>query len=447
MTARTFWFALGFAVIGCGGDDDPASPDAGRVGVDAPDGGAADVGGTSGGAAGSAADAGSAQDASVESEICPSAPDDLPTDITETSISLDGRHITLSGFKHPELDKEVTVEVYLPSNYSESESYPVLYVHDGQTFALPLSNAIDYEVANDHPIEPHIVVGIVSHGDFILDPLTRHEFLSPSPHSEPPLDELAGQVAQGDGGKGQYVDELMVNVIKPYLDSHYATRCGRSNTAVFGYSIGGLMCLYHLLQHPEIFGRGHCSSSSFWWNDGEWVEAWRNYAGPAPVRLWIDVGSMEPADIMRLPAREVRDIGIARGMTFGSDLGYYEEPDGNHETGITRVAIRPWTLWSISDVSVQLQRADATDIELLVEANPADSEFSLPETGESAINIHYPDDYVLTWPNDEAELSSSDDSIATVDETGHVTAVSSGNAYIEVSVNNMTASHLWISPP
>lgn len=460
MVVRAWWLVLVVGLLACSSGEDSGDADAALAGA-----GGTSVLDASSGAGGSAAHSGSGgssgvggnvdsggfgdaggtggQDSGMESEVCPPPPDDLPTDITATTETFNERHITLSGFKHPALDQPVTVQLYLPLSYSSSESYPVLYAHDGQNFAAQLSDVIESEIENGRSLEAHIVVGIESHGNAI-DMKSRVVFLSPSPHTAPIPDEASGTIQQGEGGKGLYVDELLVNVIKPYIDSHYATRCGRSNTTIFGYSIGGLMCLYHLMQHPDVFGRGHCMSSSFWYNEEEWVEAWRNYTGPNPVRLWLDVGGSEPFDLMRSPARKVRDIGLARGMTMGRDMGYYELPDADHAQGVIRVPDFPWVLWSISNND--LPGDSATDIALLIEPTPPASPFAFADEGECAINIAYPDDYMLTWPNGDAELTSSDPAIATVDETGHVSSVSMGTAYIQAAANNSVASSIWMSP-
>src|SRR5690606_7601497 len=120
-------------------------------------------------------------------------------------------------------------------NYDQSQSYPVAYAHDGQFYAGGVSSSIDKEIMAGHLIEPHIVVGVVSPADG----LARITLLSPTPHSEEPEfeDPNAPMSIKDVGGDGKYLGGLMVDVIKPYIDANYATRCGREDTAIVGYSL------------------------------------------------------------------------------------------------------------------------------------------------------------------------------------------------------------------
>lgn len=343
---------------------------------------------------------------------CAPPPTPLPTDIT---VTVAGREHTLGEFKHPELMPR-KVHVYLPEGYSESTRYPVLYAYDGNLLAKPASDAIDKLIAAGKPVEPHIVVGIESSSQRI-DELAPWVQQVPSPTFE---------VQVGQGGKGQALDALIVEVIKPYIEAHYAARCDRASTTVMGWSLGGLMCLYQVLTHPEVFGRGHCISGAYWWNGSQILDEWRNYAGPPPVRLWIDVGFAEPFDLMVAPAREVRDIALDHGWVLGDNLGYYEQAGGNHYSGPGRF---PFSLWSLSDTSLRLVDSAATALELSV-TTPSMTLLLGVTTSQTSVGRSYADGYSVTWPNEGIVFTSDNPNVATVDPGGRIRAMGVGSATI-----------------
>jgi predicted alpha/beta superfamily hydrolase len=58
----------------------------------------------------------------------------------------------------------------------------------------------------------------------------------------------------------EYVD-LIVNTIKPMIDSTFSTLPDKENTAVMGSSMGGLASFYAMCERPDIFGTAICVST------------------------------------------------------------------------------------------------------------------------------------------------------------------------------------------
>lgn len=55
-------------------------------------------------------------------------------------------------------------------------------------------------------------------------------------------------------GEGDLTARFMVEVVKPYVESHYAVARDRERVAVGGSSLGGYMSLYVMTRYPDLFG-------------------------------------------------------------------------------------------------------------------------------------------------------------------------------------------------
>lgn len=140
--------------------------------------------------------------------------------------------------------------VYLPRDYPVSaRSYPVLYMQDGQNlFDVKASFSGEWEIDEfmDSIQEPCIVVGIDNGGE------TRINEYNPNDHEE-----------HGQGMGKEYL-QILVEILKPYIDKNFRTKPGPSYTAIAGSSLGGLITFYAALYHPEVFGHAGIFSPSFW---------------------------------------------------------------------------------------------------------------------------------------------------------------------------------------
>ena len=406
--------------VGCGDDDAMLRVDAG----DRADGGTAPDG---------AIDA-SSPDAATIGESCAPPPDDLPDDI---AIVEDGPFRRVESFPLVDFVPR-TVTVYLPDGYdSSTERYPVVYFTDGQlVFAAGYRTHDAMEALIDSgAVEPHILVGIYSSPERLRE-LT--------PDEDPDAPFLEGQPS-GDGDA--FADQI-VERVKGFVDSRFRTRCGRDHTTIAGFSLGGLMCAHMLVRDADVFGRGICMSPSIWWNDRSVLDRLAAHDGPMPVRLWIDVGTREAWSAGMLSGappgfdfdahpngiRAARDAVIAKGMTLGEDLGYYEAPGAVHSELAIRDRMSTVLAFTLSDVTLT-DRVPST-----VALHPWHDEIYAPpatvpvtETTTLSFETRYDDLFVLTWPNADVELSSRDEAVATVDAEGRVRAVAMGTATFDAT--------------
>jgi|GEM_PF-117670 len=163
-------------------------------------------------------------------------------------------HVLPMPLEMPGLARQRKVRVYLPPNYDASNKrYPVLYMHDGQNlFDATTAYAGEWGVdetlnvlAKSKGLEV-IVVGVDNGEGERIHELTAWD----SP-----------RFGKADGKK--YMD-FVVGVVKPYVDAHYRTKRDRTNTAIMGSSMGGLISHYALVHYPNVFGRAGIFSPSYW---------------------------------------------------------------------------------------------------------------------------------------------------------------------------------------
>ncbi|ABG40856.1 putative esterase [Paraglaciecola sp. T6c] len=185
-------------------------------------------------------------------------------------------------FLIPELDRQRTVRLYLPPNYEhETQSYPVIYMHDGQNL---FDNATAYaeEWGVDESLNAlaktsgrkFIVVAIDNGGDFRMNEL--------SPWANKRFGEAQGKAYM----------QLIVDVVKPYIDNNYRTKVDVKNTAMMGSSMGGLITHYAIHNYPDVFGKAAIFSPSYWYSQDVFSDT-RLHRSKDSARLYVLYGSNE----------------------------------------------------------------------------------------------------------------------------------------------------------
>jgi predicted alpha/beta superfamily hydrolase len=203
------------------------------------------------------------------------------------------------------LPDDRAVQVYLPPQYVEEKDrrFPVFYLHDGQNLFDGQTSYIPGRTWNAHmtadrlnlegQIEPVILVGIANTG------LGRMAEYTPT-----------RDVRMG-GGEGLRYGRMLIEELKPWIDSSYRTLPEAKDTGLGGSSLGGLISLYLGWKHPEVFSKLAVMSPSIWW-DHRSVLGIISQPGPRPaLKIWLDMGTGEGA-------RHVRDADLLEKMLLRS---------------------------------------------------------------------------------------------------------------------------------
>jgi predicted alpha/beta superfamily hydrolase len=227
------------------------------------------------------------------------------------------------------LDNDRDVLVYLPPGYDATKStrYSVFYMHDGQnlfdgaTSFIPGQEWRVDETAQRliaaGKIEPLIIVGIYNTKDRINE-------YTPAADAKYKL-----------GGKADLYGRMLVEELKPFIDSHYRTKRDAKHTGLGGSSLGGLASLYLALKYRSVFGRAAVVSPSVWFANKQivhYVEALRK---KPKVRIWMDIGTKEggtPEEAQQTvdDARLLQQTLIKKGWKAGKDLNYFEAEGAEH---------------------------------------------------------------------------------------------------------------------
>ena len=94
-------------------------------------------------------------------------------------------------------------------------------------------------------------------------------------------------------GKGKLTMDWIVRWLKPQIDKRYRTMPFRETTFIGGSSMGGLMSLYAILAHNDIFSRAAALSPSIWANKREIDYLIRTSSVDENTIIYMDYGSEE----------------------------------------------------------------------------------------------------------------------------------------------------------
>ena len=229
---------------------------------------------------------------------------------------LTGEFRTHKNFHSRFLPMDRDVVVYLPPGYDTEPTrrYPVLYLQDGESVFGSgwRADQTAQTLIRSGLIQPLIIVAVHSTGEYRTDEYT--------PTYAPFI---------GAGGKAELYGRMLVDELKPFIDSHYRTRPDAPNTGLGGSSHGGLVSVYIGLKYPRVFGKLAVLSPSVWWNNKVIVGFVRSLSSKLPLRIWLDCGTAEGTQ-MRDDVRSLRDAFVAKGWSLPSDLNYVEMKGAVH---------------------------------------------------------------------------------------------------------------------
>lgn len=224
----------------------------------------------------------------------------------------------LPKLRSPELQNYRDIVVALPSSYEATDRhYPLVIMHDGQNLFDPETSfagawgmiGILRELARDG-VEM-VVAAIANTGSF-----RKYEY-------SPFRDATHGRGA-GDRYLGFVIDQVL-----PRVESAFRVARGPEGRSIAGSSMGGLVSLYALWKHPDVFGGAAALSPSVWVADEAIIGVVARRPLP-PGRLWLDAGTGE-GDIMLESVRRLRDALEARGLTPGPRFEYVEDEGATHQ--------------------------------------------------------------------------------------------------------------------
>ena len=248
-------------------------------------------------------------------------------------------------FNMPQLNRKRRVWLYLPADYKTSnQSYPVVYMHDGQNLFDKKTSSYSNEWSVDETLDKLfrnknlklIVVGIDNGADKRLDEYS------------PFKNEKYG------GGEGDAYLEFIVNTLKPYIDANYNTLKDKKHTAIFGSSMGGLISHYAALKYPNVFGKVGVYSPAFWFAP-EIENYTKSHANLKDTKMYFLAGGKEGEkagfDEISQTVKDMNQmISVLKNNGFSTEnIRSKVVPDGKHNETLWRENFEEAITWLFQD--------------------------------------------------------------------------------------------------
>ncbi len=152
-------------------------------------------------------------------------------------------------------DRKILIHVPNASKQFPKQRYPVVYLLDGDGHFPSVMGMIQQltEVNGNDVFPKMILVGIPN--------TNRQRDLTPTHASTSPYGD--SNSVRGTGG-GENFTAFIEKELIPHIDSLYPTAPYR---ILIGHSLGGLMVINTLVNHPKVFNAYLAIDPSMWWDD------------------------------------------------------------------------------------------------------------------------------------------------------------------------------------
>lgn len=191
--------------------------------------------------------------------------------------------------KHSIQTGDLLCRLWLPASYADTDKrYPVIYINGEAPVQEIAAKVTGTGIREDMPEDMSKDVPEGAQEEFIIvcvQPASWNDDFTPwrAPTFRRGEADPAGKA-------DAYIDRL-TREIKPYMDAHYRTMPEPENTALFGYSLGGLAALYAIYQ-TELFGAAASLSGSLWY-DGFCAYMEKNKPLRDDMRIYLSLGDKE----------------------------------------------------------------------------------------------------------------------------------------------------------
>ena len=244
------------------------------------------------------------------------------------------------------LNREVTVQLYLPPGFdTSSESYPVLFFHDGQDLEkMNFVNQLKTAYQKKH-LNFHIVAGIVA-GDRMQE------------YGTGLIKDYAGR-----GNRSAQHNDFILKELLSLLQREYRAMERNFKHSVAGFSLGGLAAIYLAWKHADQFRCVGVFSGSLWWRSMPYDEQYPDAnlimhqlidtSTKRPnLRLWFQAGTNdEMSDRNQNGIIDAIDdilflIKILKNLGYtDEEVTYLEVAEGRHEPATWAVAMPDFLRW------------------------------------------------------------------------------------------------------
>lgn len=267
--------------------------------------------------------------------------------LMSSALGQTGMLVSYADFESAFVDSR-RVDIWLPPSYGANpqDSFPVIYMHDGQNLfedslcGFGVEWGVDETICKltaEGKIPECMVVGIWNTPKRYPEyqPQKPYPLLDSAYRSQ--LTEIYGMEPASDN----YL-KFIVGELKPFVDEAYRTLSQREQTYIMGSSMGGLISLYAVCEYPDIFAGAGCLST-------HWV-------------TWVDLNNGEMARVMQEYLRT--NLPEAGRHVFYFDYGT-EELDAHyekHQKAVDRILEEKGYTWQKDWISLKFEGASHSEI-------------------------------------------------------------------------------------
>src|SRR5215203_3731313 len=166
--------------------------------------------------------------------------------------------IEIKTFQSKILAEKRKIRIQIPAGMNAWDQYPVLYVLDGEALTTMAAGQVQY-LSESYKIIPNLIVVGIDNTDRTRDLTPTRSIIGPD--GKP--DTSAKAFGRNSGGGEKFLqfikDELMPYIQQRYHPAPYAI--------LAGHSLGGLMAVYCLVNHPDWFNAYIAISPSLQWDN------------------------------------------------------------------------------------------------------------------------------------------------------------------------------------
>ena len=155
------------------------------------------------------------------------------------------------------LGEKRKIRIKLPSRYNQFDSYPVVYLLDGEAFTTLVAGEVQY-LSETYKIIPDIIIVGIENTDRMRDLTPTH----PLEDADGKPDTSATSPFRNTGGGEKFLSFIKQELM-PYVQARYHTAPYK---ILAGHSLGGLIAIYCLLEHPAYFNSYIAISPSLQWD-------------------------------------------------------------------------------------------------------------------------------------------------------------------------------------
>lgn len=138
-------------------------------------------------------------------------------------------------------ERDTSVNVLLPPDYSEEKEYPVVYILHG------------YYDSEDWMARPVVCVSEMLSNLYADGEAEEMIVVLPYIYCSRDMPYCTGMDLQNSLNYDNFVNDLVTDLM-PFIENTFSVATGRENTAITGFSMGGRESLFIGFSHPELFG-------------------------------------------------------------------------------------------------------------------------------------------------------------------------------------------------